>query len=119
MKKFHNIKVFLLVLVFVFGIGYVSSVVSAAVLVFVSPRAPLIDIKANPRNVNVGSSSTITWSTNFVSHGCTKFGDWSGQDEGMGTYVTGPLSLGTHTYGLSCFGHLNRPSSASVTVRAR
>ena len=104
-------------LIVLFGFGLTAA--SAAQIIFVPPHAPVVTIKAHPKHVKVGGSSTIIWSAQFATHGCTQTGDWSGQNEGVGgTYVTGPLSAGEHTYTLLCAGDQNRRGSGSVTVFA-
>jgi hypothetical protein len=117
-EKFNapGAALFALVVLFTFGLTAASA---AGVTVFVTPHAPVVTIKAHPRHVKVGQSSTVIWSAQFATHGCVQSGEWSGANEGVGgTYQTGPLTEGEHTYTLLCSGDQNRQGSGSVTVTA-
>jgi hypothetical protein len=117
-EKFNvpGAALFALIVLSTFGLTAASA---AGVTVFVTPHAPVVTIKAHPRHVKVGQSSTIIWSAQFATRGCVQSGDWAGANEGVGgTYLTGPLTAGTHTYTLQCSGDQNRQGSGSVTVTA-
>jgi hypothetical protein len=81
------------------------------------PPMPTVNLSANPPDVAVNGSSTLTWSsTNATS--CTASGAWSGAKQPQGTQSTGALSS-TATYSLSCSGAGGSASdSVTVTVTA-
>ena len=100
------------------GTTPVQSVTVKAIVPFQTPPAPVVTISASPVSVPSGGISVITWSTVNATQGCTASGDWSGPQAETGTYVTGPLTTGSHTYTLTCYGGLRRPGSSSITVTA-
>jgi hypothetical protein len=74
---------------------------------------PTVSLAANPTNVAVGGTSTLTWSsTNATS--CTASGGWSGSEPVSGSWTTSPLSS-TSTFSLSCTGP-GGTASQSITV---
>lgn len=83
----------------------------------VSQPVPTATISVSPSTVNVGQSSTLTWSsTNATS--CTAAGGFSTGGATSGSVSTGALSL-TSVYQMSCTGPggtTASPATATVTV---
>ena len=76
--------------------------------------APLVSIAADPLNVLLTNTSTITWSsTNATS--CSASGSWSGSKAISGSEVVTISTTGNNTYALSCTG-AGGSGSASVSV---
>jgi hypothetical protein len=67
--------------------------------------APVIDMAISPTTLSAGGSITITWTSSNAT-ACEGNGAWSGSLALSNTtgFVTGPLSSGTYTYGVSCTG---------------
>ncbi len=82
------------------------------------PAAPTVTIAANPPDITLGQSTTLSWSsTNATS--CTASGAWSGAQATGGSMSESPDATGSSTYTLSCSGAGGSASaSASVTVTA-
>jgi hypothetical protein len=74
---------------------------------------PDLSLQAQPEQVAVNGSSTLTWSTQDASS-CTASGGWSGSRAVSGSFNTGPLSR-TTSYSLSCTGPSGN-ALASVTI---
>lgn len=77
---------------------------------------PTVTISASPTTINLGQSSTITWSTSNVTS-CTASGAWSGSQVTSGSVLQTPATTGSQNYTLTCTG-LNGTTSnvASVSV---
>lgn len=78
-----------------------------------SGNGPTITFRAEPAQIAVGDSSTLTWSADDAT-ACTASGAWSGDRGRSGSFATGPLSASA-TYTLSCTGPSGN-ALASVTV---
>ena len=75
------------------------------------PPAPTVTIAANPPAVQLGSASTITWSsTNSTS--CTAAGAWTGTKATSGTESAMPPAAGGASYSLTCTGSGGSASAA-------
>ncbi len=86
-----------------------------------SPLTPSCGISADPSSINVGQSSTLTWSSdansNCTASNCTAWGGWSGSKSSSGSETVSPSS--TTTYGLTCTNSCldgSASSDCSVTV---
>ncbi|MFA5932016.1 MAG: hypothetical protein WC793_01405 [Candidatus Paceibacterota bacterium] len=96
--------------------GSILSFTTKNITDFQTPLAPVVTVTANPTSIPVNGTSVITFSTQNVTNGCIKSGNWSGSTEGSGTYTTNPLPVGIYTYTLTCTGGLGRTGSGSVVV---
>ena len=76
-------------------------------------HGPVVTLLAEPQQVAVNQSATLTWSSEDASS-CTASGAWTGSRETSGSFDTGPLSE-TGSYSLSCSGPSGN-ALASVTV---
>jgi len=81
---------------------------------------PAVNISANPKNVQAGGSTVISWiGENLISSstGCQTSGsantgiDWYGptgngtaKESPLGAFTTGPLQEGVYTYSIQCLG---------------
>jgi hypothetical protein len=74
---------------------------------------PTLTLTASPTSINIGQSSTLTWSSTNTSS-CTASGGWSGSEPTSGNATVFPTS--TTTYALNCNGTDGTPASASATV---
>ncbi|MCF6210132.1 MAG: hypothetical protein L3K24_05575 [Gammaproteobacteria bacterium] len=63
--------------------------------------APIVNLSASPATITVGSSTTLSWSSNNVDR-CTATGDWSGSQGTSGSQAVRPVRDSTYT--LSCNG---------------
>ena len=64
---------------------------------------PTVDLTAGPNPINVGQTSTLTWSTTDVTS-CTAYGDWSGSKALNGSQVVSPWGWDKGFYELYCTG---------------
>jgi len=82
------------------------------------PAAPTVTIAANPPDITLGQSTTLSWSsTNATS--CTASGAWNGAEPTGGSMNESPDAAGSDAYTLNCSGAGGSASaSASVTVTA-
>jgi hypothetical protein len=87
----------------------------SATVTVVSQPPPTVTLTANPTTVDVGNSSTLTWSSTNASS-CTASGAWSGSRATSGTASTGSLSSSS-SYTLTCTGAGSASSTQLVTVR--
>jgi|GEM_PF-859905 len=79
----------------------------------ISPISPTVTISANPTEVTLGGTTTLTWSsTNAYS--CTASEDWSGPEPTSGTLTVTP-GLGSRNYYLTCTG---APGTTSAVAYA-
>ena len=78
----------------------------------VAPPALSLNLSASLSQVAVGTTVTLTWSTNDAACAPTASGSWSGTKSGSGTEVVTISSVGPSSFALTC-GNLS--SSASVT----
>ena len=79
------------------------------------PPAPTATLTANPTNVAMNGSATLTWTSSNAT-GCSASGAWSGTKAVNGSQSVGPLTQNS-TFTLTCTGpggSANR--SVSVTV---
>ncbi|MFY9329811.1 MAG: DUF3443 domain-containing protein [Georgfuchsia sp.] len=79
-----------------------------------TPNPVIVSIGANPSELVVGESTTLTWSSSNAT-GCQASGAWSGVVELSGTQLVTPSAAGTFTYTLTCDGVAK---SATVVVTA-
>lgn len=97
-----------------------SITASRSVTFSVEPETPSVTIAADPRFVEDGGSSTLTWTTSKADS-CTASGEWSGDKPTDGSETVGPLNTGlfrnerTFTYTLSCSNSAGT-AEASTTV---
>ena len=78
--------------------------------------AAAITISLSNANIQVGQSSTLTWSvTNATA--CTASGDWSGSEPVTGSKTLSPTAAGTYTYTLMCTGS-GAAATKSTTLTA-
>ncbi|MEQ1440767.1 hypothetical protein AAG565_15575 [Fontimonas sp. SYSU GA230001] len=105
------------------GNGSGQNVSASVVVNYVDP--PSVTIAANPTSISLGSSTTLTWSTNAWATSCTASatagaGSWSGaKSTGNGqSLAVSPTTSGTKTYTLTCYNAAatSRSTSATVTV---
>ena len=75
--------------------------------------APAVTLTADPAQVSLQGSSTLTWSASGAT-ACTASGGWSGAKATSGSQSVGPLAA-TTSYGLSCDG-AGGVGTATVTV---
>lgn len=92
-----------------------SSVASVTVVVdnLPPPQPPTVSLSANPSSVDLGDSSTLTWSSTDATS-CTASGAWSGQKATAGNQGTGALTS-TSTFTLVCGGP-GGSAGQSITV---
>lgn len=77
------------------------------------PDAPMVNLTANPANIQAGQSSTLSWSVSNATS-CFASGGWSGsKNKAGGSQVVTPSQ--TTTYTITCTG-LGGSSSDSATV---
>ncbi len=76
-----------------------------------APVVPTVTLTANPAQLTVGESSTLTWSSTNASS-CTASGGWSGSKATSGSQSVKPSS--TVTYTLTCS---NATSSAQASAK--
>jgi hypothetical protein len=77
-------------------------------------RLPSVTITADPKDVSVSGTSTLTWRTTNASS-CTASGAWSGAKATAGTEARGPINT-TSSFVLTCDNGTGGTSSGSVTV---
>ncbi len=96
-------------------------------LIVLAAAVPSVTISVSPSTINVGQSSTISWTpTNTLSgSNCTATGNWGGAKTSTpgSTYTesTGTMNVaGTYTYSIQCQGTSSSSSvvSATLTVNA-
>lgn len=102
--------------------GSNGSVASATATVTVGGApGPSVSISANPSNVTVGGSSTISWSSSGTSSCSTNGGPW-GSGSGLSTNGSQNRSdfgySGSFTYSITCQGQNGGYANASTTVTA-
>lgn len=94
--------------------------VDGAVYAFRIPNgtstAPTVSVSltANPRTVNAGDSTQLTWSSSNATS-CTASGGWSGTRATSGTATVGPVNANT-TFNLDCSNAQGSSRRASVQV---
>jgi hypothetical protein len=76
---------------------------------------PTIFLSANPTTINLGASTTLTW-TSADASSCTASGDWLGLKSKSGAEVITPTAIGTKTYSLDCTGAGGSASSSVAVV---
>lgn len=77
--------------------------VSDSVNVTVSaPASTSVDIWANPANVDIGGSTTLTWTSNNATS-CSASGGWNGSKSTSGSETINGITADT-TYTLTCSG---------------
>jgi uncharacterized protein (TIGR03118 family) len=82
--------------------------------------APTASLTANPLNVTVGQSATLTW-TASAGTSCAASGGWSGAQQATGTAEVAPSATGAVVYTLTCSGNGysgNAVASVTLTVVA-
>lgn len=80
------------------------------------PTPPSVSLSANPRSVEDGDSTRLSWSASDADS-CTRSGDWSGSSSTSGSLDRGPLSAGrSYSYTLRCTNSAGLSDSDSVTV---
>jgi hypothetical protein len=79
------------------------------------PPAPSVSLTANPAQVTVGTTATLTWSSTNAST-CVASSGWTGNKAASGTEDTAVLSS-TTVFTLSCTGN-GGTASATATVAA-
>jgi len=94
------------------GIQTRSTVVSVVAPIPV----PDVSITASPNYINLGSSSTLTWSSTNGATSCTASGAWSGVKASSGSEVVTPIV--DSTYILTCTNSTgtSAPNSKFITV---
>ena len=81
------------------------------------PPAPTVQLQADPTNVVVGGTSTLTWSSTDADT-CQASDGWSGVRSPSGSETTGPINAAT-TFTLECNGAGGSgTASATVTIQA-
>src|SRR6266403_1487722 len=70
--------------------------------VTVSELAPVVALTASPSTVDVGTGSTLSWSSQNATS-CSTSGGWSGKKSLSGSQSTGGLTTNT-TYSITCSG---------------
>lgn len=77
---------------------------------------PTVTIGVSPTNVTVGSTASLTWSSQAATS-CAATGSWSGAQGTSGTIQVSPTTAGTYTFGLNCTGP-GGSAAASTTLTA-
>jgi len=91
---------------------------SKTATITVIPPPPTVTIGVSPAGINLGQSSTLTWSSTDATS-CTASGAWSGTQATSGRITLAPVSGGSYTYALNCTGQSgNASGSATLTVSA-
>jgi hypothetical protein len=95
------------------GPGGSSQTVSVAITVI---PVPTVTLAATPAAVDVGGSSTLTWSS-ANADSCTASGGWSGMLAASGSQNTGPITATTN-FSIVCSGGggASAPSTATVML---
>lgn len=88
--------------------------VARAVTVTVSPapEAPALSFTGDPLSISIGSSTTLSWTSEHTTL-CIASGGWSGEKDTNGSAVVSPTS--TTLYTLSCGGG-NATTTKTVTI---
>jgi hypothetical protein len=73
-----------------------------------------VSLAANPRTVNAGESTQLTWSSSNATS-CTASGGWGGSRGTSGTATVGPVNAST-TFNLDCSNTQGSSRRASVQV---
>jgi Subtilase family len=95
------------------GAGFIEA---DAALASLPPGPPSMTLAAS--TVNVGGSTTLTWSA-FNVTSCSASGSWSGTQNSTGTLTIKPMAAGTESYTLTCTNpHGSAQKSATLTVQA-
>lgn len=77
---------------------------------------PTVTLNAAPATVNLGGTSTLTWSSTDATT-CTASGGWTGSRATSGNASVTPATTGTASYTLSCTGGGGTANAtATVTV---
>src|SRR6266436_1279394 len=97
-----------------------------SVTVTVSELAPVVTLTASPSSVDVGTGSTLSWSSQNATS-CSTSGGWSGKKSLSGSLSTGGLTTNT-TYSITCSGTGGtatqsttlsvKPNAPSVSINA-
>jgi hypothetical protein len=83
--------------------GSVESSVSVTVTTTQNdPSSPTVSLRANPTNVSLNGSTTLTWLSNNAES-CSASGDWSGSRATQGTETIDSLTENS-TFTLTCTG---------------
>jgi hypothetical protein len=82
--------------------------------IYLTGEVPQITLTANPKTVQSGGFTTLTWSATN-SDECHSFGAWHGFEPTQGTATTNGLTA-TSTFSLACYNASGARSSAKVTV---
>jgi len=90
--------------------GGTSTPVTATLTTSAPPTAPVVTLTSSPTNINLGNSSTLTWSTTNATS-CSA--PWTGSTGASGSQSVSPV-LNT-TYTLTCVGP-GGTSTDSVTI---
>ena len=78
------------------------------------PPIPTLIFTADPTVIELGSTTTLTWSTTDADS-CAASGDWSGNKATSSSEAVTPIATGTTTYALECAG-AGGSASSSVAV---
>ena len=82
---------------FTAGYGFVQADAALTDL----PAAPTVNLSLNPTTIDVGQSSTLTWSVSNAD-ACTASGAWSGSQAFSGNLKITPSATGSQSYTLKC-----------------
>jgi hypothetical protein len=82
--------------------------------IYLTGEVPEITLTANPKSVQAGGFTTLTWSATNADE-CHSFGAWHASEPVQGTATTNGLSA-TSTFSLACYNASGARSSAKVTV---
>jgi subtilisin family serine protease len=94
------------------GAGFIQA---DAALASLPPGPPAMTLAAS--TVNVGNSTTLTWSA-FNVTSCNASGSWSGAQKPSGSLTITPTAAGTDNYTLTCTNaHGSAQHTATLTVQ--
>jgi hypothetical protein len=82
--------------------------------IYLTSEVPQITLTANPKSVQAGGYSTLTWSA-INTDGCHSYGPWHATEPAQGSTTTNGLTETTN-FTLACWNASGASSSANVTV---
>jgi hypothetical protein len=79
------------------GYGFIQAESALAAL----PSAPNVTLNLSASTINVGATSTLSWSATNAT-GCSASGAWSGSQGLSNSLMVSPNAAGSYTYSLTC-----------------
>jgi hypothetical protein len=90
-----------------------SAASTTSLTVAAPPAAPTLKLASS--SIDVGASTTITWSS-VNATACTASGTWSGTQATSGTQTLKASSAGTYSYTLTCLNSAGTSAATTVTL---